>query len=104
MGLTLLALTMVAVIGFALLALFATRNGSQLISAFLATGMWLFLASSVLIWLWRRASLLLRQELGKRRQAEAATQKDEAQLRRLNLLAALHFPWKLLMQILSFVV
>ena len=49
MGLTLLALTMVAVIGFALLALFAARNGSQLISAFLATGMWLFLASSVLI-------------------------------------------------------
>ncbi len=47
MGLTLLALTMVAVIGFALLALFATRNGSQLISAFLATGMWLFLASIV---------------------------------------------------------
>jgi vacuolar-type H+-ATPase subunit I/STV1 len=48
-----LASTIVAVIAFALLAFIANRRGRQIISAFLAAGAWLFLASGVLIWLWR---------------------------------------------------
>lgn len=77
-GLTPLALTIVVVISFALLAVLATRNGGQIISAFLAVGIWLFFAFSVLVWLRRRGNPLLSQELGKRRLAEPATQKDEA--------------------------
>jgi hypothetical protein len=50
---TLLALTIVAVIAFALLAFMANRSGRQVISAFLAAGAWLFFASGVLTWLWR---------------------------------------------------
>ena len=55
-----LASTIVAVVAFALLAFIANRRGRQIISAFLAAGAWLFLvsgfwflASGVLIWLWR---------------------------------------------------
>jgi uncharacterized protein (DUF697 family) len=59
MDLTPLALTMVVVIGFAFLGALASRNGRQLVSAVLAAGIWLFLASSVLVWFWRRANLLL---------------------------------------------
>jgi hypothetical protein len=53
---TLLALTIAAVIAFALRAFMANRSGRQLISAFLAAGAWLFFASGVLIWLWRLRS------------------------------------------------
>jgi hypothetical protein len=50
---TLFALTIAEVIAFAWLAFMANRSRRQVISAFLAAGAWLFLASGVLIWLWR---------------------------------------------------